>query len=442
MVDRWSRRSVEIPDGKTSTGMSSSSGRADSLADIKPTLLDRRRSTTTTTFSELQPPPRPTPLMSGARAGAAPSPVIGTPSAAQPRATRPADPYLDPAYLFLQVSGYPDMSAGNMPIPLPDDEATKRAIAILDRTPVVDFHKVGVVYVGPGETTEQEILRNSVGSSAYTRFLNGLGELIRLKGCRDVYTGGLDTEMDLDGAYTYYWRESVTQLIFHVATLMPTNIERDPQCLGKKRHIGNDFVTIVFNDSGLPYDFNTLPSQFNFVQIIIIPLAHCSSGGLSAKAGQLWTADPRQLSSPETTYFVVYTQCRPDMPDISPVQEPKVVSHAALPAFVRQIALHANIFAQVFLQCTSSDGGLEYVANWKERLRQIKRLRERASAATATTHGGGMTAPPTPSLSGTTPNAVSPFISDDRRRSISTELASEDEPTARLEALMDFTRFS
>jgi hypothetical protein len=35
-----------------------------------------------------------------------------------------------------------------------------------------------------------------------------------------------------------------------VATLMPTNLEKDPASNKKKRHIGNDYVTIVYNDSG------------------------------------------------------------------------------------------------------------------------------------------------------------------------------------------------
>ena len=41
-------------------------------------------------------------------------------------------------------------------------------------------------------------------------------------------------------------------VIFHIATLMP-NRESDPNCTAKKLHIGNDFVTIVYNDSGEDY---------------------------------------------------------------------------------------------------------------------------------------------------------------------------------------------
>ena len=38
-------------------------------------------------------------------------------------------------------------------------------------------------------------------------------------------------------------------MTFHVATLMPSH-EKDPKANKKKRHIGNDFVTIVYNNSG------------------------------------------------------------------------------------------------------------------------------------------------------------------------------------------------
>ena len=46
-------------------------------------------------------------------------------------------------------------------------------------------------------------------------------------------------------------------VIFHVATLMPTR-ESDPGCNSKKMHIGNDFVTIVYNDSQQAVKFGTI----------------------------------------------------------------------------------------------------------------------------------------------------------------------------------------
>lgn len=45
------------------------------------------------------------------------------------------------------------------------------------------------------------------------------------------------------------------QVLFHVATAMPS-LARDPTCNEKRKYIGNDYVSIVYNDSGA--DFNIL----------------------------------------------------------------------------------------------------------------------------------------------------------------------------------------
>ena len=196
------------------------------------------------------------------------------------------------------------------------------------------MHKIGVIYVGPGETQEGEILANTHGSKAYVEFLAGLGKLVSLRGCKDYYLGGLDTESDFDGRWTYVWDNNVTQIVFHVATLMPTSLATDPLCTLKKRHIGNDFVKIVYNDSGLPFVYNTMPGQFNFVNIVVEPETPAASA--SASRGT--------INKP--AFFKVYMQRRPDMPEIGPLGVFKVVSGASLGQVVRQLSLHANIFAQ------------------------------------------------------------------------------------------------
>ncbi|RKP34189.1 hypothetical protein BJ085DRAFT_40284 [Dimargaris cristalligena] len=74
------------------------------------------------------------------------------------------------------------------------------------------------------------------------------------------------------------------------------------------------------------------------------------------------------------------------------------MTEEAIAPFTRQVALHANIFTQVFLQSGVLDG-TEYVSNWRERLRQIKMIKERALAAQQTSGdhqvngGGGSKAP-------------------------------------------------
>jgi len=45
---------------------------------------------------------------------------------------------------------------------------------------------------------------------------------------------------------------------------MPTT-ESDLKCNNKKKNIGNDFVTIVYNESGQEYDIQTVKVITNFV---------------------------------------------------------------------------------------------------------------------------------------------------------------------------------
>ncbi|RKO90878.1 hypothetical protein BDK51DRAFT_14615, partial [Blyttiomyces helicus] len=177
---------------------------------------------------------------------------------------------LDPSFVLSQFVAYPDLSLRDPPRPLPDDDATTRALSVLDRTPAVDLHKIGVVYVGPSQRTESEILSNTHGSTFYTLFLRAVGRMVRLKDCREVYTGGLDTSDDLDGKAAIYALTELAQVVFHCTTLMPTSAH-DPLGTAKKRHIGNDFVTLVWNESGGAYGFDTIPAQFNFVHIVVEP---------------------------------------------------------------------------------------------------------------------------------------------------------------------------
>ena len=178
--------------------------------------------------------------------------------------------HMDPGFIALQLSSFPDMN-GNAPVLLPNEPSTQRLIRSIDLTPVVDFHKIGVLYVGAGQTNEKEILGNRSGSRNYTTFLTGLGDLVTLKGQQDVYTGGLDIRNDEHGKFTYVWGDDISQIVYHVTTLMPNNVAQDENHSGKKALIGNDWVRIVWNESGREYDFNTIKTQFNFINIVISP---------------------------------------------------------------------------------------------------------------------------------------------------------------------------
>ena len=62
----------------------------------------------------------------------------------------------------------------------------------------------------------------------------------------------------------------VPQVIYHTATLTPSD-PHEPQS-NKKRHIGNNYVAIVYNESGHPYTMGTVKGQFIYTVIVVEPL--------------------------------------------------------------------------------------------------------------------------------------------------------------------------
>ena len=274
-----------------------------------------------------------------------------------------------PNHVFLQLTSTIAPTPSPMEaICLPDDEATRRAISAFDRNDTVDGYKVGVVYIGHNQSREAEILANDEGSPspAFNTFLEGLGTKVPLKGAA-FNTQGLDKESDTDGTHTYAWRDRITEIVFHVPTLMPTDLTHDPHCVNKKRHVGNDHVNIIFNNSGLPFVFDTIPSQFNFVNIVITP----EPSPAPAEGGE---SDEGARSLPERQqYFTVRTYSHPTFPQISPTASYRLLPLSNLPGFVRQIALNASVFSNVWAH---REGG-EHVSSWRNRLREIKKLRAR-----------------------------------------------------------------
>ncbi len=268
-----------------------------------------------------------------------------------------------PSHLLLQLTAStPQFGDLLRPIPLPEDDFMERVIKQFNRSFTVDGHKVGVIYIGKNQKMEVEILSNIQGSSDYTEFLSGLGKLTKLKGAK-FNTQGLDRQFDTDGEYTFCWRDRVTEIVFHVTTQMPTNLDQDPQCVNKKRHIGNDFVNIIFNNSGNPFRFDTFPSDFNYVNIVITPESRESF------VASRFMSEERTRSA----FYKVQVMSRPGFPEISPAAETKIVSLTALPGFIRLLALNASVFSQVW---ANREGG-EHVSSWRNRLREINRIRDR-----------------------------------------------------------------
>lgn len=283
-----------------------------------------------------------------------------------------------PNHMFLQLaSTIAPVPIPLQPIVLPDDEATQRSIRNFDLTDTVDGHKAGVVYVGEKQSIEAEILANSRGTDAYDAFLSGLGTKVKLQDAK-FNTRGLDRESNTDGTHTYAWRDRVTEIVFHVTTMMPTDEENDHQGVNKKKHIGNDRVKIIYNDSREDFDFNTFPSDMNDVNIVITPEAHTCGGRFSTARKRRRKSLGFDGQEPSLTelfgYYNVQTRCSSKFPPLSPAASPKMISADALPGFVRHLALNCSAFSQVW---SAKLGQGEYVSSWRTRLREIMKLRRK-----------------------------------------------------------------
>ncbi|CAL1542795.1 unnamed protein product [Lymnaea stagnalis] len=259
---------------------------------------------------------------------------------------------LNPNYVFLQLyHSHPLVQSQEQPLRVPQTDKFRRTVDMLDHIYPYETHKIGVLYMGKGQASDEKtLLSNEFGSPRYTKFIMALGDMISIEEAEreKVYLGGLTPS---DGKFAVAWQDESLRVIFHIATLMP-NRPGDTRFNNKKSHIGNDFVTIVYNDSSEDYKSGTISGQFNFVSIIIRPLDYESNA--------------------------VTLTTKEDIADILGHTHTKIISDANLPLLVRQIAINCNLASMVLQRQQSTVGSPEvFASNWLERLRQIKLLKQR-----------------------------------------------------------------
>ena len=237
----------------------------------------------------------------------------------------------------------------------PGAAALVRALQVLDQTPVQETMKVGLLYVGHGQTTERAILSNACGSSLYVDFIKSIGEFVALEQCNALqdFTGGLDcSHGGDDGQYAIKWENEVTLMILHCATLIGKTNEpvTDEVLLTRKRHIGNDSVHVVFSDNPSGYDMETIRGSFNFVSIIVYPL------------------------DAQGDYYRVEVKAKSGIKYFGPVvpSSSKVVSKSALANFVRMSIIHATVAT-----LPHTLGNDQYLSNKEIRLHQIEQIKDR-----------------------------------------------------------------
>ncbi|KAG8507747.1 Signal-induced proliferation-associated 1-like protein 1 [Galemys pyrenaicus] len=135
--------------------------------------------------------------------------------------------------------------------------------------------KVGIMYCKAGQSTEEEMYNNESAGPAFEEFLQLLGERVRLKGF-EKYRAQLDTKTDSTGTHSLYTTYKDYEIMFHVSTMLPYTPNNKQQLL-RKRHIGNDIVTIVFQEPGAqPFSPKNIRSHFQHVFVIVRAHNPCS----------------------------------------------------------------------------------------------------------------------------------------------------------------------
>ncbi|XP_033002458.1 signal-induced proliferation-associated 1-like protein 1 isoform X4 [Lacerta agilis] len=128
--------------------------------------------------------------------------------------------------------------------------------------------KVGIMYCKSGQSTEEEMYNNESAGPAFEEFLQLLGERVRLKGF-EKYRAQLDTKTDSTGTHSLYTTYKDYEIMFHVSTMLPYTPNNKQQLL-RKRHIGNDIVTIVFQEPGAEsFSPKNIRSHFQHVFVIV-----------------------------------------------------------------------------------------------------------------------------------------------------------------------------
>ncbi|XP_054651018.1 signal-induced proliferation-associated 1-like protein 3 [Dunckerocampus dactyliophorus] len=145
----------------------------------------------------------------------------------------------------------------------------------LDEQGLSQKHKVGVLLCRAGQSTEEEMYNNEEASPAFSAFLELLGEQVLLKGFTK-YAAQLDTKTDSTGTHSLYTTYQGYEVMFHISTMLPY-MPNNPQQLLRKRHIGNDIVTIIFQEPGaLPFTPQNIRSHFQHVFVIVRVHNPCS----------------------------------------------------------------------------------------------------------------------------------------------------------------------
>lgn len=281
----------------------------------------------------------------------------------------------------------------------------QRAINILDRTTCLQTHKIGLMYDGrlqkplkqsnedEQEREEEEvenidILSSTGGSLEFLQFSRDLGSLA-LNRHMKYFSGGLDTSsFAADGEFTLIHISDEQEekkdsehfsnhqtagvaprslILFHSIPFMPTGINK------RKRHVGNDYVHIVYCEQKFPhiqvnFDQNTdnsddeaslggvkiwerigvVSGQFGFITIYVIPLYESYRVIVCLKKN-LDKSVHRSLSHLSGSF---------------------IISKSSVASYVRLLSARADLASR-----SAMEDRIGFFSNWEERLVQIREMK-------------------------------------------------------------------
>ncbi|VDO38609.1 unnamed protein product [Haemonchus placei] len=139
-----------------------------------------------------------------------------------------------------------------------------------DEHVLTNTYKFGVIYQRGGQISEEELFGNARSSPAFQEFLGVLGDTVELQGFLG-YRGGLDTVHGQTGLQAVYTEFRGREAMFHVSTMLPYTLG-DQQQLQRKRHIGNDIVAIIFQETNTPFAPDMIASNFLHAYIVVQPI--------------------------------------------------------------------------------------------------------------------------------------------------------------------------
>lgn len=131
-----------------------------------------------------------------------------------------------------------------------------------------------------GNLAEKHFIIVVNSSKRFDQFLSNIGFLINIKDCPPNFYIGEMPKNGEDGLYGILWRDELSQVFFHVNNLMQSSFPnpdkqklnedqlKDLACKKIFRHITNDNVAILWNESG-----KEIPEAFiknNNIEIMII----------------------------------------------------------------------------------------------------------------------------------------------------------------------------